>query len=155
MSCLLDHFSHYYQDTTLQCTVIGLDIRWVWVCLNLKYIPYSGKSNRPYYIFLPYSRYDKIKITKIEFLIIHKVCTLKNNTNLNSIFCLIKSSEIIFLPTFYLTKEFEKISIFENMTAGFLMRCQNLLRQINPEIMHFQAWKRFSQILPSNTYFSH
>ena len=43
-----------------------------------------------------------------------KVCTLKNNTNLNSIFCLIKSSKIDFIFTFILpeylghemTKEF-------------------------------------------------
>ena len=33
-----------------------------------------------------------------------KVCPIENNTNLNSIFCLIKSSKIdlIFLPAFYL-----------------------------------------------------
>ena len=44
-----------------------------------------------------------------------KVCPIENNTNLNSIFCLIKSSKIdfVFLPAFYLndkahdmTKEF-------------------------------------------------
>jgi len=35
---------------------------------------------------------------------VHKVCPIENNTNLNSIFCLIKSSKIdfIFLPAFYL-----------------------------------------------------
>jgi hypothetical protein len=36
--------------------------------------------------------------------IVHKVCPIENNTNLNSIFCLIKSSKIdfIFLTAFYL-----------------------------------------------------
>ena len=47
---------------------------------------------------------------------------VENNTNLNSIFCLIKSSEIvfIFLPAFYLIiwlmaspKNFEKIAILK------------------------------------------
>ena len=36
-------------------------------------------------------------------------------------------------------KEFWKNSHFENMRADFLMRCQNLLRQTSPEMMHFQA----------------
>ena len=36
-------------------------------------------------------------------------------------------------------KEFGKNSHFENMRADFLMRCQNLLRQTSPEMMHFQA----------------
>ena len=52
-------------------------------------------------------------------------------------------------------QDFEKISIFEYMAAVFLLRCQNLLQQIYPEIMQFQAWKKliFSNIaLPSNTY---
>ena len=52
----------------------------------------------------------------------HKVCTIKNNTNLDLIFCLIKSSKIdfIFLPAFYLImwlmtsqKNFEKIAILK------------------------------------------
>ena len=51
-----------------------------------------------------------------------KVCPIENNTNLNSIFCLIKSSKIalIFLPAFYLNiwlmtgpKNFEKIAILK------------------------------------------
>ena len=51
-----------------------------------------------------------------------KVRTIENNTNLNSIFCLIKSSKIdfIFLPAFYLimwlmtsSKNFEKIAILK------------------------------------------
>jgi hypothetical protein len=51
-----------------------------------------------------------------------KVCTIKNNTNLNLIFCLIKCSKIdfIFLPAFYLimwlmtsSKNFEKIAILK------------------------------------------
>ena len=36
-------------------------------------------------------------------------------------------------------KEFWKNSHFENMRADFLMRCQNLLWQTSPEMMHFQA----------------
>ena len=52
----------------------------------------------------------------------YKVWGLENNTNLNSIFCLIKSSKIdfIFLPAFYLNiwlmtwpKNFEKIAILK------------------------------------------
>ena len=40
-------------------------------------------------------------------------------------------------------KSFEKIArYFKNMTAGFLPRCQNLLRYFTPKIMHFQAWKK-------------
>ena len=38
-------------------------------------------------------------------------------------------------------KEFWKNSHFENMTASFLLRCQNSLRQTSPKIMHFQRWK--------------
>ena len=36
-------------------------------------------------------------------------------------------------------KEFWKNRHFENMRADFLMRCQNLLWQTSPEMMHFQA----------------
>ena len=45
-------------------------------------------------------------------------------------------------------KEFWKNIHFENMTAGFLLRCQNLLWQIPPKMMHFQAWK--NMILTNN-----
>jgi len=55
-----------------------------------------------------------------------------------------KSSEIvfIFLPDYMahdIHKGFGKNIHFENMTAGFLLRCQNLLWQIPPKTMHFQA----------------
>ena len=40
------------------------------------------------------------------------------------------------------TKEFWKNSHFENVTAGFLLRCQKLLRYFTPERVHFQAWKK-------------
>jgi uncharacterized radical SAM superfamily Fe-S cluster-containing enzyme len=52
----------------------------------------------------------------------NKVCTLKNNTNLNPIFCFVKSSKIdfIFSPALHLiiwvlilTKKFEKIAILK------------------------------------------
>ena len=45
-------------------------------------------------------------------------------------------------------KEFLENSHFENTTAGFLLRCQNLLRLIPPKMMHFQAWKKM--ILTNN-----
>ena len=41
-----------------------------------------------------------------------------------------------------ITKEFWKNSHFENMTAGFLLWCKNLLRQIAPKMMHFQPRKK-------------
>ena len=41
-----------------------------------------------------------------------------------------------------ISKEFLEDSHFENTTAGFLLRCQNLLRLIPPKMMHFQAWKK-------------
>jgi hypothetical protein len=40
-----------------------------------------------------------------------------------------------------ISREFKKNIHFENMPASFLLRCQNLLRQIPPKMMHFQAWK--------------
>ena len=47
--------------------------------------------------------------------------------------------EIIYEP--HITKEqlktLLKNSHFENMTAVFLLRCQNLLRRIAPKMMHF------------------
>ena len=64
--------------------------------------------------FQPFMRRSQINASK--------VWTIKNNTNLNSIFCLIKSSKIdfIFLPAFYLImsimasqKNFEKIAILK------------------------------------------
>jgi hypothetical protein len=39
-------------------------------------------------------------------------------------------------------KEFLENSHFENITAGFLLRCQNLLWLIPPKMMHVQAWKK-------------
>ena len=38
-------------------------------------------------------------------------------------------------------KEFWKNNHFENTRAGFLLRCQNPLRQNTSKIMHFQIWK--------------
>jgi hypothetical protein len=49
-------------------------------------------------------------------------------------------------------KEFFKNSLFESMTIGFLLRCQNLLRQITPKMMPFQAWKK---MMAFNRYYSH
>jgi hypothetical protein len=66
-------------------------------------------------------------------------------------FSLMKSSENRFyfftciLPDYVAyerPKEFWKNSHFENMRAGFLLRCQNSLRFFTPEMMHFQPWKK-------------
>jgi hypothetical protein len=40
-----------------------------------------------------------------------------------------------------ITKESLENTHFDNMTAGFLLRSQNLLWQIAHKMMHFQAWK--------------
>ena len=47
-----------------------------------------------------------------------------------------------------INKEIWKDNHFEIMTAGFLQRCQNLLRRFTPEMIHFQAWKK--EILNNN-----
>ena len=81
-----------------------------------------------------------------------KVCPIENNTNLKSVFCLIKSSKfdlIFYLHFTWLCGSWHhqtilKNSHFEKMSAGFLLRCQNLLRRNTPEIMHFQAWNFLS-----------
>ena len=78
---------------------------------------------------------------------LYKVWTIENNTNLYSIFCLIKSSRIdFFLPAFShdITKEFWKNSHFENMRAAFLLRCQNSLRWGKSSICHWNidSWKQ-------------
>ena len=41
-----------------------------------------------------------------------------------------------------ITKEFGKNANFENMTAGFFQRCQNLLRYFTPKMMHFRHEKK-------------
>ena len=65
-------------------------------------------------------------------------------------FYLVKSQKISYSFTWILpdyvaheiTQEFWKNSYFKNMTASFLLRCQNLLRYFTPKMMHFQAWKK-------------
>ena len=68
-----------------------------------------------------------------------------------SIFLLLKSSNNIFyffsciLPDYVAhesLKEVWKNIHFENMRAGFHLRCQNSLRFVTPEMMHFQPWKK-------------
>ena len=50
-------------------------------------------------------------------------------------------------------KEFWKNTHFENMTAGFLLRCQNSLRWNTPKQRHFQEWNFwFSPTLPHFTW---
>ena len=56
------------------------------------------------------------------------------------------------------SKNFEKISIFENMTAGFLLRCQNSLRWEISLICHWSidSWKQklscVYDMVPKNDY---
>ena len=73
---------------------------------------------------------------------------VKKVTKVYSKNVLVKSSKnkIIFSHAFYLTlwlmklpKIFQKNTHFENMTADFLLGCQNLLLYFTPEMMHFQA----------------
>ena len=40
-----------------------------------------------------------------------------------------------------ISRAFLKNVHFENKKAGFLLRSQNLLRQISPKRMHFLTWK--------------
>ena len=102
------------------------------------------------------------KIWRLKFTLIPKkshlalgriwpiVSCAKIDTKVYSKNLLVKSSQNDFmfftciLPN-YVThesqKEFWKNSHFENMRAGFLLSCQNWLRQNTPKIMHFQAWK--------------
>ena len=80
-----------------------------------------------------------------------KVWVLEKYTKWNTFFCLIKVQKLslffyLHFPDYMahdITKDFLKNRYFENMTAGFLLRCQNLLLQITPKMMHFQAWKKF------------
>ena len=78
--------------------------------------------------FLIYDSSLKLKLTQLIANFISKVCTLKNNTNLNPIFCLLKSSKIdsIFSTAFHLiiwviasTKNFEKIAILKIWQLDF------------------------------------
>ena len=56
-----------------------------------------------------------------------------------------------------ITKEFWKSSHFWNVTACFLLRCQNSLRWSTPEKNHFHEcfYFYFHQNCPSNSYCSH
>ena len=82
--------------------------------------------------------------------IVVKVWSIKNNTNLNSIFCLVKSSKIggfftCILPDYVahdITKEFWKNSHFENMRVVFLLRCQSWLRWGKRLICHWNSWRQ-------------
>ena len=82
----------------------------------------------------------------------HKVCPIENNTNLDSIFYLVKVQKLLLF--FYLhltwllahdiTKEFWKNSHFENMRAVFLLSCQNSLRWEKSLICHWNidSWRQ-------------
>ena len=59
----------------------------------------------------------------------------------------LKSSEnnSIIFPDYVahdISKDFLKNGRFEIMTAGFLLRCQNLTLQITPKMIDFHAWKK-------------
>ena len=81
-----------------------------------------------------------------------KVCPIENNTNLDSIFDLVKVQKLLLF--FYLrltwllahdiTKEFWKNSHFENMRAVFLLSCQNSLRWEKSLICHWNidSWRQ-------------
>ena len=82
----------------------------------------------------------------------NKVCPIENNTNLDSIFYLVKVQKLLLF--FYLhltwllahdiTKEFWKNSHFENMRAVFLLSCQNSLRWEKSLICHWNidSWRQ-------------
>ena len=88
--------------------------------------------------------------------ILHKDWGLKKYTKLNMIVFSKKFKNYVcfltcILPDYMahdIPKIFSENSHFENTTAGFLLRCQNLLRLIPPKMMHFQAWKKM--ILTNN-----
>ena len=104
-----------------------------------------------------------VKILNEESL--SKVWTIKNNTNLNSIFCLIKSSKLgfIFLPAFYLfmwlmksSNSFEKIAIQEIWQLVFFWVIKTYFGILPLKWCIFRHGKNwFSQILPCNSYCSH
>ena len=72
---------------------------------------------------------------------------LEKETKVYQRFLIEKKSEFFYSFTYIfpdymaheITKEFRKNRHFENMTAGFLLRCQKSLRQTTLEIMHFQG----------------
>ena len=79
-------------------------------------------------------------------IIYDKEWELEKETKVNSEVLLIKSSGIILIFTCILSdymahdssKKFLKNIHFANMTASFLLRCQNLLWYFTPEMMYFQ-----------------
>ena len=95
----------------------------------------------------------------------HKVCPIENNTNLNSIFCLIKSSKIdfIFLPAFYLimwlmtsAKNFEKIAILKKCQLVFYWGVKTYFGEIPLKFFIFRHEIFCLHQYPlSNSYCSH
>ena len=97
-----------------------------------------------------------------------KVYTIENNTNLNSIFCLIKSSKIgfIFLPAFYLImwlmtspKNFEKIAILKKWQLVFFWGVKTYFGEIPLKPLKLCIFRHeifyLYQYCPSNSYCSH
>ena len=89
--------------------------------------------------------------TKVTLIYIYTPIRFKRD-NLLQYISLMKSSANTFyfftciLPDYVAhesLKEFWKNIYFENMRAGFHLRCQNSLRFVTPEMMHFQPWKKY------------
>ena len=113
---------------------------------------FNGETFTNHLIFLPaYS--------------IIKVCPIENNTNLNSIFCLMKSSRInfIFLPAFYLImwlmtppNRFEKIAILKKWQMVFYWGVKNYFGAMPLKSCIFRHESFYlCQYFPSNNYCSH
>ena len=93
---------------------LELSRKWLFALVsNLRVLYYSGKKS---------SKLKNGAWLYNIYIFFNKVCPIENNTNLNSNFCLIKSSKIdfIFLPAFYLImwlmvspKNFEKMAILK------------------------------------------
>ena len=94
-----------------------------------------------------------------------KVCPIENNTNLNSIFCLIKSSKIgfIFSPAFYLIiwlmespNNLEKISILKKWQLFFYWGVKTYFGEMPLKLCIFRHDIFYLyQYFPSNSYCSH
>ena len=112
---------------------------------NLAFISGLQDGKTPIRIILVEKLSQRELLIPCPFMGPNKVWTIENNTNSFYFFSCI-------LPDYVahdIIKEFWKNSHFEKMTAGFVLRCQNLLRWNTPEIMHFQEWNfLFSPILP-------
>ena len=119
----------------------------------------SGIHSFPPILYLPHCFHFPV------YIYLHKDWELENNTNLNSIFCLIKSSEIVFIffPAFYLIiwlmaspKNFEKIAIFKIWQLVFFWGVKIYFGELLLKWCIFSHGKNwFSQIMPFKSYYFH